>query len=171
MRFNLTADKPKLDMTAFTTAAVKALEQTAANIVDEGRRNIAGAGRFGTNWQQGLKYKMQDPQAGLKTKAIVFHTFGLSGVFEEGITISGRPLLWIPTTRGAPSAKRSGKKLVAARIHGRSVLFDAADRDPHRKPLYIGVPVVRIEKRWRITEIAKEQVAKIGQLFSQLFKA
>jgi hypothetical protein len=50
------------------------------------------------------------------------------------------------------------------------VLFDAADRDPHRKPLYIGVPSVRIPKKWRIFEIAQEHVAKIGELFARFFK-
>ena len=50
------------------------------------------------------------------------------------------------------------------------MLFDANDRDPPRKPLYIGVPSVRIPKKWRITEIVKQHAARLGELFIQHFK-
>ena len=39
-----------------------------------------------------------------------------------------------------------------------------------RKPLYIGVPSVRIPKKFRITEIVKENVAKIALVFIKHFK-
>ena len=43
-------------------------------------------------------------------------------------------------------------------------------KDRHRKPLYIGVPSVRIPKKWRITEIVKENAARLGELFVKYFK-
>jgi hypothetical protein len=86
-------------------------------------------------------------------------------VFEHGATIEGKPLLWIPTTHGAPPASRSGKKLTSATINGTPVLFDANDRDRHRKPLYIGVKSVRIPKKFRIFEIVKEQAKRIAERF------
>src|SRR6187455_2230762 len=129
-------------------AAIKAaMKETAANAVQEGRQDIAGAGRFGSMWQKGLRYKIEDDPA-VNPEAIIFHSIGRAGVFEYGATIAGKPLLWIPTTPGAPRAGRSGKKLVSATVRGQPMLFDAADRDPHRKPLYIGVPSVRIPKKW-----------------------
>jgi hypothetical protein len=156
------------------TAAVAALRETAANAVQKGRSNIAGAGRFGPKWQSGLQYRTQDAEAGgepsLQAKAIIFHKFGFAGVFEHGATISGKPLLWLPTTPGGPSASRSGKKLVSATVRGKPMLFDANDKDRDRKPLYIGVPSVRIPKKWRITEIVKQHAAKIAQLFIRHFK-
>jgi hypothetical protein len=156
------------------TAAVAALRETAANAVQEGRSNIAGAGKFGPKWQSGLQYRTQDAQEGgepsLQAKAIIFHKFGMAGVFEHGATIQGKPLLWIPTTPGGPSASRSGKKLVSATVRGKPMLFDATDKDRDRKPLYIGVPSVRIPKKWRITEIVKQHAARIAQLFIQHFK-
>lgn len=155
-------------------AAVAALRETAANAVQEGRKNIAGAGRFGPAWQEGLRYRTEDAmdagEPSLQAKAIIFHRFGFAGVFEHGAVIQGKPLLWIPTTPGGPPASRSGKKLVSATVRGKPMLFDAGDRDRHRKPLYIGVPSVRIPKKWRITEIVKDHAARITALFLKHFK-
>jgi Family of unknown function (DUF6441) len=157
------------------TAAVAALRETTANAVEEGRSNIAGAGRFGPKWQTGLRRKIVDAEEGgepsLQAKAIIFHRIGFAGVFEHGATIQGKPLLWIPTTRGGPPASRSGKKLVSATVRGKPMLFDANDRDRHRKPLYVGVPSVTIPKKWRIIEIVKEHAAQLGALFLKHFKA
>ena len=122
----------------------------------------------------GLQYRTQGATDGgepsLQAKAIIFHKMGIAGVFEHGATISGKPLLWIPTTPGAPSAGRSGKKLVSATVRGKPMLFDANDKDRDRKPLYIGVPSVRIPKKWRITEIVEKHAQQIGQLFLKYFK-
>jgi Family of unknown function (DUF6441) len=157
-----------------STAAVAALREVAGDAVEEGRDNIAGSGSFGPKWQEGLRRRIIGASDGgepsLQAKAIVFHKSGLAGVFEHGATIQGHPLLWIPTEQGGPRASRSGKKLVSATIRGQPVLFDANDRDRHRKPLYIGVPSVRIPKKWRITEIVEKHTARIGELFLKHFK-
>jgi hypothetical protein len=174
---------------AVANAAVAALNEIAAASVAEGRLNIAGSGKFGPKWIEGLQYRIVDPatkgsselekvfaeagtpvNASLKAKAVIFHKFGIAGVFEHGATIEGKPLLWIPTDPGAPPAGRSGKKLVSATVRGQPVLFDAADHTRDRKPLYVGVPSVRIPKKWRITEIVKANVKKFSALFLKHFK-
>jgi hypothetical protein len=180
VKFKVTVDQPRwLQMIRdkqrpVATAAVAALRETAANAVQEGRSNIAGAGQFGGAWQSGLQYRTTGAEEGgepsLQARAIIFHRFGIAGVFEHGATIEGKPLLWIPTERGAPPASRSGKKLTSATIRGQPMLFDANDRARDRKPLYIGVPSVRIPKKWRITEIVKEHAARIAMLFIKHFK-
>ena len=91
-------------------------------------------------------------------------------MFEHGATIKGKPLLWIPTTRGAPTASRSGKKLVSATVRGKPMLFDANDKDRHRKPLYIGVKSVTIPKKFHIIEIVKKHVARFAAIFAKHFK-
>jgi hypothetical protein len=179
-KFKLTVDQPawlrmiRDKQRPVATAAVAALREAAADAVQEGRSNIAGAGRFGPKWQSGLQYRTQDAVEGsepsLQAKAIIFHKFGFAGVFEHGATIEGKPLLWIPTTPGGPPASRSGKKLVSATVRGQPMLFDAGDRDRQRKPLYIGVPSVRIPKKFRITEIVKEHAKQLGMLFLKHFK-
>lgn len=165
-------------------SAVGALIEASNSAVDEGRKQIASSGRFSDKlrrtirardtWQTGLKARMQDARKGgvpsLEAKAIVFHTVGLAGIFEHGATIEGKPMLWIPTDPRARPAGKSRKKLTSATINGTPVLFDAKDPDPHRKPLYIGVPSIRIPKKWRIIEIAKKHVAQIGMLFLKRFK-
>jgi hypothetical protein len=158
------------------TAAVAALRETAANAVQEGRQNIAaaGAGFQRAEWQSGLQYRTKEATEGgepsLQASAVIFHKYGIAGVFEHGATIQGKPMLWIPTKHGAPTASRSGKKLVSATVRGKPMLFDANDRDRHRKPLYIGVPSVRIPKKFRVTEIVKQHAARIAQLFIKHFK-
>src|SRR5262245_389482 len=119
-QFKVTVDKPRwLQMIRdkqrpVAEAAVAALREAAADAVQEGRQNIARAGKFGPKWQQGLQYRIRGGEPSLQAKAIIFHKFGFAGVFEHGATIQGKPLLWIPTTEGGPRASRSGKKLVSA---------------------------------------------------------
>jgi hypothetical protein len=160
----------------FAAAAVAALRETAANAVQEGRRNIgaAGPGFRRAKWQSGLQYLTKNATKGGEpspsAKAIIFHKYGIAGVFEHGATIQGKPMLWIPTEHGAPTASRSGKKLVSATVRGRPMLFDANDKDRDRKPLYIGVKSVRIPKKFRVIEIVKKHVAKFADLFRKHFK-
>jgi Family of unknown function (DUF6441) len=154
-------------------AATAALRETASIAVKEGRSNIASSGRFGARWQKGLQYRMLEAEEGkpLGAKVLIFHKFGgMAGAFEFGATIQGKPLLWIPTTPGAPRARRSGKKLTSATVRGQPMLFDANDRDPARKPLYVGVPQVHIRKRWDIIEIVKRRAAQIATVFIKHFK-
>src|SRR5262245_43548147 len=105
------------------TAAVAALRDVAAGAVQEGRQNIAAGGRFAGSWVSGLQYRTQRGEA----SAVIFHKFGIAGVFEHGATIQGKPLLWIPTTPKGPPASRSGKKLVSATVRGQPMMFDEND--------------------------------------------
>jgi hypothetical protein len=168
--------KIREDQQAVATAAVAALRETAANAVQEGRQNIgaAGPGFSRGKWQSGLQYLTKDATEvgapSLKAKAIIFHKYGIAGVFEHGATIQGKPLLWIPTTPGGPTASRSGKKLVSATVRGKPMLFDANDRDPHRKPLYIGVKSARIPKKFRVIEIVKKHVKDFAAIFAKHFR-
>ena len=182
MKFKVTVDQPawlkmiRDKQRPVATAAVAALRETAANAVQEGRSNIAGAGagfaqaEVATGLQYRTKGATEGGEPSLQAKAIIFHKYGIAGVFEYGATIQGKPLLWIPTRHGAPTASKSGKKLTSATVRGRPMLFDADDKNRDRKPLYIGVPSVRIPKKFRITEIVKKHVAKIAMLFIKHFK-
>ena len=83
LKFKATVDQPawlkmiRDKQRPVATAAVAALRETAANSVQEGRRNIAGAGKFGPKWQQGLQFRTIDAEEGgepsLQAKAIIFH--------------------------------------------------------------------------------------------------
>jgi hypothetical protein len=155
-------------------AAVAALREAAADAVQEGRRDIAAAGRFGPKWQEGLRYRTTGATEGglpsLNAVATISHKYGYAAVFEYGAVIQGKPLLWIPTTKGAPPPGKSGKKLTSATINGRPMLFDSGDRDRHRKPLYIGVKQVREPKLFHITEIVEKHADRLAELFIKNFK-
>jgi hypothetical protein len=181
LKFKATVDTPKwLEMIRakqrpVAEAAVGALRDVAAMSVQEGRADIAAAGNFKGGWISGLQYLTKDAKdegggPSLQAKAIIFHRIGLAGVFESGGTINGRPLLWIPTTHGAPSPKKLGRKLTFATVNGTPLAFAAADKDRHRKPLYIGVPQVTIPKKFHIIEIVKANVKKIAAAFLLRFK-
>jgi hypothetical protein len=179
--FTVTSDLPEWlqslrdESEPVARAAVAALRETAANAVAEGRRDIAGAGRFGAKWQSGLRYRTtgagtKGEKPSLDAEATIFHSYGFAAVFEYGATIQGKPLLWIPTTPGGPAPKKSGKKLVSATVNGRPMLFDAGDHDRHRKPLYIGVKQVREPKLFHITEIVEKHADRLTELFIKHFE-
>jgi hypothetical protein len=178
--FTVTVDQPawlkmiRDKQRPVATAAVEALQDVAGQAVQEGRANIAGAGHFTGKWQSGLQFRLQDADAGgepsLQAKALIFHSYGLASVFEFGATIEGKPLLWIPTTPGAKSAGRSGKKLVSATVRGTPMLFDANDKDRKRKPLYIGVKSVHIPKKFNIVNIIKQNAQRLAEAFLKHFK-
>jgi hypothetical protein len=152
-------------------AAVAALRDVAAMSVQEGRADIAAAGpNFRGNWQERLQYLTFDTKdetggPSLKARAVIFHKYGIAGVFEYGATMHGRPLIWIPFIRGAPPINKSGKKLTFATVNGTPLAFDANDRDRHRKPLYHGAKQVTVPKTFHVTEIAKANWEKLGALF------
>jgi hypothetical protein len=180
-RFKVTVDQPawlrmiRDKQRPVATAAVAALKDVAVEAVKQGRSNIRSTGRLRGRWISGLKYRMIDEteadEPSLQAQAEIFHSLGIAGVFEFGATIQGKRLLWIPIKPGAPPIKRSGKQLTFAIVGGHHLAFDKDDRNRERKPLYIGVPSVRIAKRWRVIEIVK-QVAnqELGFAFLKHFK-
>ena len=180
LKFKVNTDKKnwlKLDRQTepIGTAAVKALRETAAAAVKEGRRDIAAAGPGFTHakWIPGWKYRTvgatKGGQPSADAKVIVYHQYGIAGVFQEGMTIKPKgEFLWIPVKHGGPAPLtllKQGKKLTFARVNGTPLLFDASDPDRHRKPLYIGRKEVRIPKKFRLIEIVKEQAKQIAERF------
>lgn len=78
-------------------AATAAVKNTGIAARDAARHNIASAG-FGPQWQASMVSSMH-PKRGdvLNPWAWVHSTINFSGVFEQGVTISGHDWLWIPT--------------------------------------------------------------------------
>lgn len=70
----------------------------AANFAKtKGRANIASAG-FSKRWQNALRANVY-PSGGkvaLDPAALIYHKIPYAGVFENGATIAGSPLLWLP---------------------------------------------------------------------------
>jgi hypothetical protein len=121
----------------------KAAMGTAKQVSDEakaaGRAAIAGAG-FGPKWQNSLRSKVFPPTGeSLRPAVFVYHKIPYSNVFQEGRTISGKPLLWlplpnVPIARGGGILSVSkfeqtiGQKLVTIRRPGSPPLLAARVR-------------------------------------------
>jgi hypothetical protein len=182
LRVRITTDPIKLSRAflektrPIATAAVAALKEVSEDAVDEGRADIgaAGPGFHHAKWQSGYKYRLKGAtKNGVPSmEAISFfsHRYGLASVFQEGATIKGKPLMWIPTRKGTPAPGKSRKKLTFATVKGVPLAFDADDHNRKRKPLYIGVPRVTIPKKFHLNEIIEQNAEKIGEAFLKEFK-
>ena len=150
-------------------AAIKA---TADEMVKQGRANIAAAGFPREKWQLGLKSKFY-PNEGGDPAALVYHKINFAGVFETGVTIAGRPLLWVKIRENLPSNVHSPKQylrpMVSVNVPGKPpLLFDKFDRA--RGPLFVGVRSVTLAKRFDLYRIFERIADQMHRLYQQQFK-
>lgn len=77
-------------------AATAAVREAAEGAKKEGRLDIAGAG-FGKKWQNALRADVY-PSRGVSMSpaALMRHKIPYAHVFEDGATITGKPLLFLP---------------------------------------------------------------------------
>ena len=148
-----------------------AVQDAAKMAVDEGRANIASAG-FSSRWQKALTSRFY-PNEGEDPAALIYHRIPFAGVFERGVRISGRPLLWLPIEQNLPhgvrSPKQYGKKLVSVNIAGKPpLLFDAANR--LRGPLFFGTRSVDIRKRFDLYRIFARAADRMREFYEKRIK-
>jgi hypothetical protein len=157
------------------SAAEGAVQDAARLAVKQGRANIAAAGGgFATSarWQRGFTYRFYDND-GRDPAALIFHRIGFASVFERGITISGRPLLWLPIERNLPagitSPRQYGGKLVSVNIAGKPpLLFDAFNR--LRGPLFFGTSSASIRKRFDLMNIIAAAAERMREFYDKRIK-
>jgi hypothetical protein len=151
-------------------AVTAALKQCAETALSLGRANIAGAGNFGPKWQQALKANVG------KTSIFVHQDIPYSSIFEEGGTISGRPLLWLPlpSTPQTIGGQRTTAKLWAARVGkltmlkgpgGKPILAGKAPGSERLVPLFVGVDAVTIPKKFDIEGACRSAAAELPGLY------
>jgi hypothetical protein len=83
------------------------MSDVAAEAKIDGRAEIARAG-FSKRWQGALRVDQypKAPRISIDSAVVVRSKIPYAGVFEDGATITGKPLMWLPT----PSApKRIGR--------------------------------------------------------------
>lgn len=95
--------------TPIAKAATATIDDAKAQVLSEGRANIAGAG-FGSKWQNALR-GTRYPRTGtsIEAAAWIFHRIPYAAVFETGARIPGSPLLWLPLP-GVPQ-KIGGRRM------------------------------------------------------------
>ena len=91
--FRKSAEGIKLAMAIAATGAVR---DAGAEVKTGARANIAAAG-FGVRWQNTLRVNLY-PSSGVSMgpAAYMYHKIPYAGVFEQGASIAGDPLLWLP---------------------------------------------------------------------------
>lgn len=77
--------------------AAKWAMEDAADLAKRGGRARIGAAGFSKKWQNGLRADAYpEGRASLNAAAHIYHKFHYALAFEEGATVRGKPLLWIP---------------------------------------------------------------------------
>lgn len=163
-------------------AGTKALRQLGDAIKKEGRAEIA-AGGLSRKWQNALRVNVY-PKSGTSMNAALwaFHKIPYADVFEKGLSIAGRPLLWIPLK----STKKIGRRrptpsdyasqvgdLVSINRPGLAPLL--AGRTSRSKkgeltPLFVGVPSVKMPRLFRLMRIFEKNAGRLAELFNANFK-
>lgn len=89
-------------------AATTAMRGVANLVKIDGASDIARAG-FSARWQKALSTRVY-PVGRNSMRAAVFvqHKIPYAGVFEDGATIAGKPMMWIPIP-GTPASIGSGR--------------------------------------------------------------
>jgi hypothetical protein len=135
-------------------------------------RFLAAGGNFSSRrWQQGFRAKISfGSRQDLKIR--VTHDVPYWKVFEDGATIRGNPLLWIPM-RGSEAAARG----VRARDFGQPLF--RVDRKAGGAPLlmssgghvqYFGKESVRIPKKWSLRAVVRGVARRMGQLYREAMR-
>jgi len=142
-----------------------ASEALAENILEQGRQDISGAGRFGQRWTAGFTYDISGD--GTVRTIILRHAVPYWKVFQYGAIIQGKPLLWIPLSfAGIPPGMYArdypgGLFRVDRKSGAAPLLLSVADK----KPKYHGQESVRIPKKFHLVEIARAESKTVGALF------
>jgi hypothetical protein len=152
------------------SATQAAAEETAEATERRGREDIAQAGNFGPSWTFGFKSSASETSDGAEVITTMSGKRHGWRIFQEGKTIAGKPLLWIPLSgtdaKGVPARKYPGGVVQSASRAG--VLLLISKRD-HR-PKYHGMTSVTIPKKFHLIEIATEEGNKMADRFSKHFK-
>lgn len=164
--------KPQIDAQAeaikqrIAKATAAATQKLADNILQKGRADMAGAGKFGSaRWQQGLTAEVSG-EDNLRTITIS-HNISYFWVHQEGAIIHGKPLLWIPLSfadipPGTSARDFPGRLFRVDRKAGGAPLLLSVD---DKQPKYHGQTSVRLPKRFHVVEIAQAEAKTLGALF------
>lgn len=149
----------------FEAAFATARNMVASMLRDEVRDEIASAGRFDSEYLEGLTVEVDDESIRLTLDAPG------ADIFANGGTIEGNPLLWIPisgTDAQGIQAKDYGDQLfsVNRKAGGVPLLFSVKDRAPK----YFGVPSVTIPQKFNIPEIMERVMGDFPEIFADALK-
>lgn len=169
-------------------AATGAMDLAADRIKRDGRASIQ-AGGFKKRWQNALRVDRHPKKAvSINAAVYVYHKIPYAPLFEFGGTVSGKPLLWVPT-RNSP-AKIGRSKVSPRRFHSQVANLRSAkgvDRPmlvadyrrgrgrpkkgaPKANVIFVGIPRVKIPKKFSITKVVDRTIGKLGSFYNESLK-
>lgn len=150
-------------------AVQAAARRAARDIEEQGRANIRDGGNFGSaRWQQGFKALISFVSR-FDLVIRVTHSVRYWVVFEEGRIIYGKPLLWIPLKFGDAKGVRARDfpgKLFRVNREGKNPLLMN-----EQGPQYVGVPSVRIPRKWHLRDIVKRVARNMRQYYKEAMRS
>lgn len=144
-------------------------------VVPRARKDISGAGRFGSRWSDGFKGKVTEGGGFIRI------AFNMPSdppmkhwrVFQFGAIIRGKPLLWIPLSfakdaQGVRARDYPGKLFRVDR-NGKAPLLMRAGKPA--QPKYFGKESVRIPKKFHLVEIIHDGAKKLKNFYNRRMKS
>lgn len=165
--------------------------QKGADIMKtSGRADIAAAG-FGPKWQNALKVVVYPKNAqSIQPTIQTYHKIGYSEIFEEGGSIFGKPLLWLPLEKNLPA--RRGLHRMTPAIYVKEVgplfpIYRAGHRpllaakvktgkrtkggkvETETVPMFVGIDQVTLRDRFSIRELGEQTADQLPAIFAGVF--
>lgn len=147
----------------------------AAEIEDEGRADMRAGGDFGSaRWQEGLHAKVSfGSRTDLNIR--VTHDVKFWVVFEEGRTIHGKPLLWIPLSfatdaKGIMARDYSAPLFRVDRAGKASLLMTGGGKGHKAEAKYFGKEQVIIPKKFHLREICRQVSRNMSKFYREAFQ-
>lgn len=160
-------------------AATAAVTEAGEVAVRNGRASIAAAG-FSNKWQVALRSDVYPKgRVSMRPAAHIRHKIPYAGVFEEGASIPGQPLLYlplpaVPVVGGRPLTPKKfiaqGGSLTSVKRPGKRPLLIGKIGNAKAVPMFFGIEAVKIAKKFKVTEAVRNAAAQLGQFYLKHLK-
>jgi len=132
-----------------------AVVETARNIRERSRKDIAGSMHNGGRWARGLETNIKKQENSYRIG--VYLKPGFLHGFEYGMTSVGKPYLMLPLAPNKIKLRKFGGKLIMPK--GKRVLIRPHDG----RVMYVGVSSITNRQRFHLRTIAEDEAQKFPQ--------
>lgn len=152
-------------------AAISAAANMIASMIETAAQaDIAASGNFGSRWTSGIHCRVE-AISDMAYELTVTHDEPFAEVFEQGATIKGNPLLWIPLSgtdaEGIAASDYPGGLSSSNRGVQPPLLFSISDK----MPKYFGTESVTIPQKWHIDDAVTSVMGNFRQVFDDAWAA
>lgn len=156
-------------------AAQAAAQKAAADLITEGKSDMAGSGNFSSDrWQNGLQ-ALVSFQSRSDINIRFTHKVPFWRVFEFGATIQGKPLLWIPLSfaedaQGVRARDYSGDLFRVDRGGRAPLLMASMGKGQPAQAKYFGKESVTIPQKFHLRNVARSVASRLSSYYKDAFK-